>query len=380
MIKINYPSDPVELVAFESEYYSCLNMTSVEITTFDSHLSNISFLGLPLTFKRLVKLKFDQLIDLKDDIVLYQNSVRLLTVIRDGKSIQINPFMELFNYYANQSKIASFFMRQSSLNMRTCHYCGIDYINAFTDLDDYLDGKDFLNNANIHDLQIIKGISFVKAQKIIAKRTTIPFDSVAKSGFSINIRNQINALDFENGHNHFTLDHVLPQSKYKFYSLCLYNFVPSCYSCNSKFKNKIEFNIDINLSKISPTSENYSFTNDFNFKLFYSKNIVDIKSVSDFVLQKIILRNEDHIQDYFAMFKISGRYTFHKDQILTLIEKKIKYPQSKIKELSKATGLSQKEIKYMIFGKELFDPSLSNQPFVKLKRDIATNIGIDGVI
>ena len=105
--------------------------------------------------------------------------------------------------------------------------------------------------------------------------------------------------------------------------------------CNSKFKKAKEFKIDEDLKKISPTSNQYSFTDDFKFLVFYTRKFEEIKTNSDFIIEKAILSNETHIKQFLSIFKINGRYTFHKDLILQLIEKKIKYPDSQIKELSK---------------------------------------------
>jgi hypothetical protein len=156
--------------------------------------------------------------------------------------------------------------------------------------------------------------------------------------------------------------------------------VPSCYSCNSKFKGKIEFK-DINdIKYVSPSSKDFSLMNDFSFEIYYPKNLRDIKKTTDYKLQKNISDNHDVIQEYLNMFKIEGRYVFHKKEILTLINKKIKYPESTLKKIASSYGLSQDELRSNIFGEELFDSSFDNKPLVKFKRDIAKDINIKGVI
>lgn len=77
-----------------------------------------------------------------------------------------------------QPKISKFF--QENIEVHTCYYCNIDFINTF------------------------------------------------KKGDEIK--------------NAFTLDHVLEKADYPFLALSLYNLVPSCYVCNSKVKDsKISF-------------------------------------------------------------------------------------------------------------------------------------------
>ncbi|WP_421497967.1 hypothetical protein V8245_04055 [Flavobacterium columnare] len=365
MNKINYPEDSKELVKFEQAYRDCLDKN--KIVEIDKHLNKITYNGKSLDFDSLVTLNFEDLIDM---IKPLENYVKTLNLTEKAK------FESLFDYKANQPKIANFFMQKNYFNFKICHYCGIDYINAFTDLNDYFDALDLLNRADIDDLQILHGIGKKRAQSIINKRNVTKFKDIDEIGLTKDIRDELRRFDFKNGHNHFTLDHVIPQKTHKFYSLCLYNFVPSCFSCNSKFKKAKEFILTDDLKKISPTSNQYSLTDDFKFKLYYRKEFKKIKSNSDFVIENRIFSNEAHIKHFFSIFKINGRYVFHKDQILKLVQKKIDYPKSKLKELSNQTGISVEKLKEEIFGKELFSKSDTDLPFIKLKKDIAIQLKI----
>lgn len=373
MNKINYPQDPNELISFKQAYYDCLDKSKTD--EINKHLKKIKYKGKPLNFQKLVTLDFEDLIDLNPDIEIYSKKLNVSRTVKSKKIIK-NKFEALFDYKSNQPKIAEFFMQKNHFKFKTCHYCGIEYINAFTDLNDYFDHIDFINRADIYDLQIIKGIGEKRANTVIDKRKTLTFSKIDEIGLTKEIRDEIKKFNFKNGHNHFTLDHVIPQKTHKFYSLCLYNFVPSCYSCNSKFKKAKEFKIDEDLKKISPTSNQYSFTDDFKFKVFYTREFEKIKTNSDFIIEKAILSNETHINQFLSIFKINGRYTFHKDLILQLIEKKIKYPDSQIKELSKKRGISSEELRKEIFGIELFDKLNSDLPMIKFKKDIALQLKI----
>ena len=373
MNKINYPKDSKELAKFEQAYRDCLDKTNV--IEINKHLNKLKFKGKLLNFESLITFSFEDLIDLDKTITTYSKTFNVTKKVKSKKIIE-NNFEKLFDYKSNQPKIADFFMQNDYFNFKICHYCGIEYINAFRDLDDYFDGLDFLNRADIYDLQIVKGIGKERAKKIIDKRNIGKFNDIDDIGLTKDIRDEIKRFDFKNGHNHFTLDHVIPQKTHKFYSLCLYNFVPSCYSCNSKFKKAKEFILNDDLKKISPTSNLYSLTDDFKFKLFYTRELKKIKTNSDFVIEKNILSNEAHIKQYLSIFKINGRYVFHKDLVLSLVEKKIMYPDTKIKELSKKTGKSIETLKKEIFGEELFDKLNSDLPFIKLKKDIAVQLKI----
>lgn len=376
MHKINYPILVKEVLQFEQEYYDSISLKN--LLQINVHLSKIPYSSV-LTFEKLLKLKFEDLVVLEPAISSYSKGFDVFTIVKK-RSVRSNSFENLFDYTSNQKKIALFFMTHRALNLKTCSYCGMDYINAFVNIQDYFDGLDFINRANRYELQIVDGIGDKTADKLIAKRKLKLFTKINDIGLTKKIRDQINILDFKNGDNHFTLDHFLPQKTHKFYSVCLYNLVPSCYSCNSKYKKDLAFSLDNKLKLICPTSKDYSFQDDFRFKLFFSMKMKDIKSESDFIIQKKILRNKNHIEKYLATFKIDSRYIFHKDLVLALILKKIKYPTSKIISMSRTTGFSQNELKRQIFGEELFDNKFTSQPMVKLKRDIAKKLKIHGVL
>jgi hypothetical protein len=374
MQKINYPEGQ-ELTNLRLAYYNTLTKKNEE--QINQHLSRITQITPALTYESLIQLDFDKLIEYAPKISDYRNGLSNVKLKVGDELIESNPFDILFNYKANQPGIASFFMNQPCFKLKTCCYCGIDYINAFRDLEDYKDGLDFINRAQAEDLACIKGMDEIMVNDIIAQRALNQFTDVSDAPCVVEVQNEIERLVVNNTHNHFTLDHVLPQNRYRFYSLCLYNLVPSCYSCNSKFKKALEFNIDPNLTFISPTSSNYKFPEDFEFRFLYpNKKFKDISSEEDFILTKDVTDNADHINNYFSIFKLAGRYTFHKELVLRQIKQRAAYSDSKISELSRLTGLPESELREMIFGKELFDQTATNEPMIKFKKDIARQIGI----
>ncbi len=375
MRRIEYPSKNNDLISFQDNYYASI-VEYVDEQRINDHLKNFTFKNQTLTFKVLVQLDFQSLLDLHSLIENYRLRC-FQNTMKSGKPITINIFDELFDYDTNQSYVSGFFMDQDAIQFNTCYYCGIDYINSFTDVGDYKDGLDFVNNANKKELLVVKNIGDVTAQKIIDTRPHQNLSSISLNPVS---ENQIRTLIFPNSKNHFTLDHVLPQSAYKYYSLCLYNLVPSCYSCNAKFKKAIPFSVNNELNRVSPTSVTYTLHQDVEFQIFFEGKLKNITNSSEFILQKKIIDNPTHINAYWQMFKLSGRYKFHKELVLDMIKNKVKYSESKIAELSNQTGMPQNEIKKMIFGKELFDTDIQDQPLLKFKRDIAKNIKIKEVV
>ena len=168
--------------------------------------------------------------------------------------------------------------------------------------------------------------------------------------------------------NHFTLDHFLPKAKCPILALSLYNLVPSCYSCNSKFK-KEEKLLE---NYLSPTSGNFSVDREAKFKAYYENQVQQ----EDLVFK---LEYPNKIKDYISTFKLEERYKFHKNEVVSLVEKQKKYSESRIHEIANILKISDNQVKKDIFGEELFNGAVQDKSFTKLKRDIAKNIGIKGV-
>lgn len=373
MYKIIYPNSIADKASFEDAYYKSLK--NIDEASINRHLANINNNGSTIDFRQLIVLPFQDLLNWKPIITNYATR---LNIFVDNK--RLNIFTDLFNYTKNQPSIAEFFMNQEVIKLNACYYCGIDFINAFKDIGDYKDVIDFLNRADRNDLEKIKFIGEAASRNVINKRGNGEITKLTNSG--LDRRQQKHVKDYNVGytHNHFTLDHFLPQKDNPFYSLCLYNLVPSCYSCNTKFKNGQSFNTSNSLGQVSPTSGNYTLDKDLVFKLFYSGSLGDILTKSDFILDIKDENNNQHTSEYLKIFKLKGRYAYHKSKALHLIKQKNNYSESMIKEVSLRTGLPLLEVKKLVFGEELFVEQFTNDPFVKFKRDVARNIGIKDVL
>lgn len=370
MIKIPYPDSTTD---FDTLYLKKVYNTSnaAKFKKADRlYLNAISYKGKPLTVKRLLIAKFEDLIAI---------SKRIDSTLTAQRKANLN---QLFVYHGkNQQSIASFFMEQDQVPLDSCFCCNIDYINSFSDIADYKTGLELLNHGEKHELLLLEGVGASKVKKIIDFRVTKDITEADFTELKLNeaTQKQLKSLDFKDKYNHFTLDHFLPQKEYKYLSLCLYNFVPTCYSCNSKFKKAKEFTAFEDkeaLKYVSPTSKDFSVQDDFSFKIYYPKDLKDIKTDTDYKLEKHIQNNKELVQEYLNIYKLEGRYVFHKKQLLQLITAKVKYPESKIKELAKTLKLPENILKESIFGAELFDEKCTTKPLTKLKQDIAKDIKI----
>lgn len=112
------------------------------------------------------------------------------------------------------------------------------------------------------------------------------------------------------------------------------------------------------------------------------KNTPDINSVRDFILGFEIEKNGNETINnrLLDIFKLRGRYVFHKRNILDLISKYKDYSESQVDEFSNIIKIPSSKIKSDIFGRELFEGAIEDKSFTKVMRDIAKQIGIDGVL
>jgi hypothetical protein len=215
-----------------------------------------------------------------------------------------------FKYKNKRSDILNFIVNQN-INIKSCHYCNIDFINFFKEED------------NVSD--------------------------------------------------HSTFDHVLPKVKFPFLSLSFFNLVPCCYSCNSKFKGTDEFIISDSLKKIIPSSEEYQLNDLMDFQLKFTDKAEIIKQ-DDIKIHLTNLTKFESVDEFIRIFKLKGRYEFHKDISFDIIKKRKIYSDSQIKEIANLLNRDVQSIKEDIFGKECFESN--NEPFEKYKQDIAKQLGL----
>lgn len=266
----------------------------------------------------------------------------------------------------------------------------------------YIDGKggrinderDFLRSINKKELGIIKYVAGKNISKILIEK-----DNVGKiKDLNVSDRCKQALLCWYKSvvaesntvrYNHFTLDHVMDKMTYPLLSLCLFNFVPSCYSCNSKLKGTKS--ILNNNPSLSPTSDDFSFNKDVTLRVLYESDKACGVNLNDFKLSFDIqnLNKYEEYKNYIEVFRLPQRYNYHKSEISSLINKTRKYPESQISKIVETLShadnvmlipLLHQSVRKDILGKELFEGEVQEKSLTKLKRDIAKQIGIEGVI
>jgi len=169
-------------------------------------------------------------------------------------------------------------------------------------------------------------------------------------------------------------DHFFPKSKYPLLALSFYNLIPSCSLCNSTFKGKKNFKLEL---YIHPYLN--GFGNDVKFdyrpieaslgKSIHSK--VTIRLINDKTneLKMKAFRNT-------KTFKLVELYNEHTDYVSEMIYKMEKTQGGYLKMINTAfPSLATKDELYRIaFGNYFSDENLENRPISKLQRDIFSKL------
>ena len=166
------------------------------------------------------------------------------------------------------------------------------------------------------------------------------------------------------------LDHFFDKSTYPYFSISIFNLIPSCQICNQR-KSKIQNDI------YHPFKE--AFNDDVKFRLkikdskfYYDKNSLEI--------EKKILRNEDKVNLHIKTFNIDNLYEEHKDIVLELIQKVQIYNESYIDELyQKYEGTlfkNREDVLRHITGGYIEDKDINKRPLSKLIKDISEELDL----
>ena len=158
-----------------------------------------------------------------------------------------------------------------------------------------------------------------------------------------------------------TLDHFLPQKKYKYLALNIYNLIPVCRTCNSTYKNQhseiflhpffesLQDNINFNLDNV--TIPNFLLNKDID---------VQIKNVSE--------RNiHQRVEDQIIRLRLKDRYKYYQDIIKSLIYKRIAFNHPYVQQLSKLLQMANINIEQMLLRQDIFG---EDEPFLKFKSDL----------
>ncbi|KAB2357038.1 hypothetical protein [Bacillus toyonensis] len=166
------------------------------------------------------------------------------------------------------------------------------------------------------------------------------------------------------------LDHFYPKSKFQLFSLSLYNFVPSCQICNSRFK--LAKGVEI----INPYTQKIDYT-----KLKFEYSLKPESTVGVFFNEensfdiKISCTDTNYIQ-HINLFELENLYNTHKVIVGEVLYKKEAYNNTYselINNLFDEMKLTQSEKERFLFGIEMDEELFYKRPLSKLIFDIVRN-------
>ncbi len=143
-----------------------------------------------------------------------------------------------------------------------------------------------------------------------------------------NCQYTVNFINNQKEASNYQIDHIFPKSKYPFFSVSLFNLVPSCANCNLN-KGSIKFELD---KYCHPYIESFSVL--FNFAIDE-----DIKSLTSVIKKeseiKIEITNKKNlkVKNHDELFDLTGIYSNFSNIAAEIIELGRFLPKSKREEL-----------------------------------------------
>lgn len=176
-----------------------------------------------------------------------------------------------------------------------------------------------------------------------------------------------------------SLDHYYDKDTYPFLSLSIYNLIPCCHICNSKFKHTKNFANEIHLNPYEDSfNKNAKFSHFFNNVTEQTKNN-SLLSEERISLELKPIKGKDKLtQNTINTFRLEEIYNNHKDIVLELIQKREIYPDSYIDDLfSQYEGTlfkNREDLLRLITGGYIADEDIDKRPLSKLIKDISEEL------
>lgn len=167
------------------------------------------------------------------------------------------------------------------------------------------------------------------------------------------------------------LDHYYCQSLYPYLALSLYNFVPSCQICNSRFKLAKDF---YHVPHLYPYEKVPSST--VTFKLGDVTLLLDDATSEDAILD--IICSDEAAANSVSTFRLNEVYQSHRDYVQELVWKTKIYNDDLISmlqnEFDSLFGSTQ-DVRQLIFGQYLDEIDIHKRPLAKLTQDLLVDLG-----
>ena len=175
-------------------------------------------------------------------------------------------------------------------------------------------------------------------------------------------------VDVDEMKSQFDLDHALAKDDCPLVALSLHNFVPSCPVCNERLKRKNSLSDSLDgLKLVAPCSEDFDANKQIHFKVNQEK-VCTSGFMRHKDCYRMIINAHGVYASYTKLFRLEERYEYHKGEALRLLDLKRKYPMSNIRQIARLMHKTADEVKEDIFG--LHFSKNNHRCFDKMKRDI----------
>lgn len=178
-----------------------------------------------------------------------------------------------------------------------------------------------------------------------------------------------------------SLDHYYDKDTYPFLSVSIFNLIPCCHICNSKFKHTKNF---YNQKHLHPYED--SFNEKSKFSQFFNNVNEENKKFSLLSKERISLTlkplNDKDIatQNTIDTFRLETLYQEHKDIVFELIQKREIYPDSYIDDLfhqyEGTLFKNREDVLRHITGGFIEDKDINKRPLSKLIKDISEELDL----
>jgi len=257
---------------------------------------------------KLSNTKYKNILDNLENIIKTKDLTSYLTLCENFSETEKKEILKAFNYSAHRKK-EKFMEHFKKLNIKSCPFCNNNYVYF------YKDGAKKLNTLA-------------------------------------------------------TLEHYYPKAKYPHLSLSFYNLIPSCSTCNSKFRGKDE----LYLGKIL-----HPYYEDFNEKAKFSVS-VDSLNIELEVNLNVCDKTDERCKKSIERFQLDKIYKQHNDIAKEIWNKAQVYNESRIDELYdsfyKNLGYSKEDVKNFAFCSYLDKKDIHKRNHTKLTQDILKQFDI----
>lgn len=148
----------------------------------------------------------------------------------------------------------------------------------------------------------------------------------------------------------FETEHVLDKGECPLVALSLYNFVPSCGTCNGPAVkgSKTIGDTEDEIARLSPSSEGYDFEGKVRFEVkITNPDVADLKPTTHIEDYEVDFDVQEEIyQKSIDLFELKGRYNVdkHKSELLKWRERRKYYTDNKVAEIARLMEVPFEEI------------------------------------